>query len=211
VNGDLRECSGLGLEGWQHVPRRCTGAVPGVGRHNPRVMDLSRGPTTEDQLRIEDALEELLHGGERILHVGVGNSSLARRFASRAGGIAGITLAGEELRHAESLALPGYRVLRANKYSRDLDAIAGGFHFVIDNNPASFGCCVAHFEDLLHSYARLLLPGGLMLTDREGMGWCYDDGPMRLRYEHLEAIARRYPFRARRITCEVLALERTAP
>jgi hypothetical protein len=171
-------------------------------------MDLSRRPTTEDQLRIEDTLEGLLTPSQRILHVGVGNSSLARRFAARSAGIVGITLSDDELRHADALALPGYRVLRANKYSRDLDAIEGGFHFVVDNNPASFGCCVSHFEDMLSAYARLLHRGGMLLTDREGMYWCYDNGPMRLRFEDLEAIARVHPFHARRITADVFALER---
>ena len=98
-----------------------------------------------------------------------------------------------------------------NKYSAELDAVQGPFDVIVDNNPASFACCLRHFEDMLSNYARLLADGGLLLTDREGMNWCYDNGPMRLRFEHLEAISRSYPFSAERITPAVFALRRRAP
>lgn len=198
----------LTLDGWQAVPRHCGQDTPGVGHGNDNVMDLSARSTTEDQQRIEAALDRLLERGDRILHVGVGNSSLALRFAARAGGITGITLSDAEKACADALAIPGYRVLIGNKYSRDLDALSGPFEFIIDNNPASFGCCVAHFEQMLAGYARLLAPGGRLLTDREGMYWCYANGPMRLRFAHLEAIADVFPFRAERVDEHVFALRR---
>jgi len=198
----------LVLEGWQAVPRHCGRDTPGVGHGNDNVMDLSARPTTEDQQRIEEALDRLLVSGDRVLHVGVGNSSLARRVHARAGAIAGLTLSAAELAHAQALAIPGYQVRLGNKYSRDLDAVTGPFEFIIDNNPASFGCCLAHFEQMLAGYARLLAPGGRLLTDREGMHWCYANGPMRLRFAHLEAIAGTYPFRAERVDEHVFALRR---
>ncbi len=198
----------LHLQYWDGVPADCGRDTPGVGHDNPKVMDLSARSTTEDQQRIEAVLDTLLAPGARILHVGVGNSSLARRFAGRAGAILGLTLSDAEKRHGDALRVPGYRIEIANKYGDGLAPLHGAFDVIVDNNPASFGCCVSHFEGMLRQYARLLMPGGMLLTDREGMYWCYANGPMRLRFEDLETIARSHPFIAERITAHVFALRR---
>jgi hypothetical protein len=198
----------LVLEQWQDVPLACDREIPGVGHQNPRVMDLSERATTADQQRIEAALDALVTPGMRILHIGVGNSSLALRWRERAVEITGLTVNEREMEHANDLALRGYRTSLANKYSDDLDAFSERFDFIIDNNPASFGCCVLHFEKMLSHYARLLKPHAMMITDRKGMYWCYENGPMRLRFEDLQAIAEIYPFSARRITDDVFALQR---
>ena len=199
----------LVLEHWQNVPLRCDRKIPGVGHHNPRVMDLSQRATTADQQRIEAALDALVMPGARILHVGVGNSSLALRWSKRGVEITGLTVNERELEHANSLQLSGYHTSIANKYSDDLDAFTGPYDFIIDNNPASFACCVLHFEKMLAHYARLLAPHGLLVTDRQGMYWCYENGPMRLKFEDLQAIAKIYPFSARRLTDDVFALQRS--
>ena len=196
----------LELQHWHDVPRSCGRAVPGRGHDNDRVMDLSARATTPDQQRIESVLSDLLGTGARLLHVGVGNPSLALRFADRAQSILGLTLSDAEKRHGDALAIPGYRIEIVNKYAPQFADVAGPFDFIIDNNPASFGCCVRHFEDMLAHYARILVPGGMLLTDRVGMAWTYGDGPMRLRFEDLETIARSYPFTASRITQDVYAL-----
>jgi len=198
----------LQLEHWQLVPRDCGRPVPGVGHDNDWVMDLSARTTTPDQQRIEAALDELLEHGARLLHVGIGNSFLAARFADRAARITGLTLSSAEKRHGDALAIPGYCIEVMNKYSHDLGKLEGPFDIIVDNNPSSFGCCVRHFEQMLAHYARLLAPGAMMLTDRVGMHWTYGNGPMRLSYADLEAIARTYPFIATRITSDVFALRR---
>lgn len=199
----------LVLEQWQNVPLKCDRKVPGVGHHNPRVMDLSERATTADQQRIEAALDALVTPGMRILHIGVGNSSLALRWRDRDIEITGLTVNEREMEHANKLAIKGYHTSLANKYSDDLDAVEGQFDFIIDNNPASFGCCVLHFENMLAHYARLLKARGMMITDRRGMYWCYENGPMRLRFEDLNTICELYPFTAKRITDDVFALQRT--
>ena len=200
----------LVLEHWQNVPLACERDVPGVGHQNPRVMDLSERATTADQQRIEAALDALVKPDASILHVGVGNSSLALRWRDRGIKITGLTVNEREMAHANSLALGDYHTSIANKYSDDLSAFSEQFDFIIDNNPASFGCCVLHFEKMLTHYARLLKPQGMMVTDRRGMYWCYENGPMRLRFEDLSAIAEVYPFTATRITDDVFALQRTS-
>jgi hypothetical protein len=199
----------LVLEQWQDVPLECDRELPGVGHHNPRVMDLSQRATTADQQRIELALDTLVPAGARILHVGVGNSSLAHLLNEREVEILGLTVNEAEKDHANSQGLARYSTIMANKYSDDMDAIYGPFDFIIDNNPASFGCCVKHFEQMLAHYVRLLAPGGSLITDRKGMYWCYENGPMRLRFEDLETIARSYPFVAKRLNDDIYALQRT--
>lgn len=200
----------LVLEQWQDVPQNCGRPIPGVGHQNPRVMDLSQRATTADQQRIELAMDALVLPGSRLLHIGVGNSSLALRWRDRDLAITGLTVNEREMAHANDLQLNGYRTFLANKYSADLDAISGPFDFIVDNNPASFGCCVVHFEQMLTNYARILGPQGLMVTDRKGMYWCYENGPMRLRFEDLQTIAEAYPFCVQRLTDDVFALQRTS-
>jgi hypothetical protein len=199
----------LVLDQWQDVPLTCDRHPPGVGHHNPRVMDLSQRATTADQQRIEIAMDPLVISGSRLLHVGVGNSSLALRWRDLDLEITGLTVNDSEMNHANDLQLKGYRTFLANKYSDDLASISGPFDFIVDNNPASFGCCVMHFEKMLGEYARLLAPQGLMVTDRRGMYWCYEDGPMRLRFDDLQTIAQAYPFCASHLTDDVFALQRT--
>lgn len=200
----------LALEHWQDVSPSCDREPPGVGHHNPRVMDLSHSATTADQQRIESLLDSIVPNEAKILHVGVGNSSLALRLRERQTTILGLTVNEAEKKHANSQHIEGYSTIIANKYSHDLDAINGPFDFIIDNNPASFCCCVKHFELMLEHYARLLAPGGMMLTDRKGMYWCYENGAMRLQFADLENIARSYPFVAKRLNDDIFALQRVS-
>jgi len=132
--------------------------------------DWSAQPTTTDQWRIEAYLDRFSLRGKRILHVGVGNSGLARRLHRDVAEIVGTTVVPAECRHGESLDLPNYRVLLHNKYLA-AGAPAGPFDFIVDNNPTTFGCCLKHLRAMLESYAAALAPGGRMVTDRQGLGW----------------------------------------
>ena len=76
--------------------------------------------TTVDQARIEDALDAIgLRGSEQILHVGTGESGLAKRFASRVRLVDGLTLNVEEKLLADSLGIANYTVHLLSKYSRE--------------------------------------------------------------------------------------------
>lgn len=198
----------LDLPRWRDAPRWCGRARPGVGQDNTWVMDYTERESTEDQRRIEDVLEPRLRPDDRLLHVGTGNSMLARRFATRVAAIVGLTLSADELRHGASLGIANYRVLQVNKYTPALASLPGPFDYIIDNNPASFACCVGHFQVMLDAYAALLRPGGLMVTDQQGLDWCYADGPMTLDFDDLELLCDHYPFRARRLSGQVVALQR---
>lgn len=199
----------LNLARWHGVPRWCGNARPGTGQDNGSVMNYAGRETTPDQQRIEDALATRVFEEARMLHVGVGNSSLARRYAHRVEGIVGLTLSHDEHQHAQTLGIANYEVLMINKYSPELATIPGTFDFIIDNNPASFGCCVGHFQFLLETYCDLLRPGGLLVTDQAGLDWCYGDGPMKLDFDDLETLSGQYPFEAQRLSDKVFALERS--
>ncbi|MGH8575480.1 MAG: hypothetical protein ACREXJ_00855, partial [Gammaproteobacteria bacterium] len=92
---------------------------PGLALDMPIWVDHTRDDTTVDQQRIEDALERMDLDGRRILHVGVGNSRFAQRFAGRVRLIDGLTVSEHEKTLADSLHIANYTVYLLNKYSRD--------------------------------------------------------------------------------------------
>ncbi len=181
-------------------------------RKNPglrRFVDWSFEPTTIDQSEIESFLERQGVDGLAILHVGIGNSSLARRLAHRAHGITGCTVSRREQRLANSLRLPGYIVHLVNKYGPQLRATVGdGYDLVIDNNLASYACCRYHFVSMLEQYAASLKPGGRILTHETGMKWALGDTCWKLSFEDLVALQTLFPLKAERLTETVYALVR---
>jgi hypothetical protein len=183
---------------------------PGAPLDSDRFLDSSKKPTTVDQSRIEDVIDALGPDGLRILHVGVGNSSLAQRFALRAEAVIGATLSGNEKELADSLRLPQYSVFVANKYGREFPSLAGNGHdLIVDNNLASFACCKFHFYRMLDSYLGALNKGGMILTDQRGMDWTAGDARWKLTYCDLEALERKFPLRAARITESVYSLTKS--
>jgi hypothetical protein len=132
--------------------------------------------TTPDQIRIEDYLLRIIKSEDAILHVGVGNSSLAKKVCPHGTFVLGTTIHEEEKFYADSSRIQNYVVLLANKYSNDMNLIDHRFDFIVDNNPSSFACCLYHFCSMLVAYRRLLRRGGSILTADPGMGWVINDG-----------------------------------
>ena len=89
---------------------------PGVTRIR-EALDWTHQETTRDQAHIEAVLETRAILGTSLLHVGVGNSQLAQRFASRARHIDGLTVHPHEKTYADALGLSTYTVYVLNKYS----------------------------------------------------------------------------------------------
>lgn len=135
--------------------------------------DWSSLPTTPDQRAIEAYLEGCELTGKRILHVGIGNSGLAQLFAAKAGDIVGMTISPQEHARAEALGIGNYRTVLHNKYLGADPRIPGRFHFIVDNNPTTYACCLTHFAAMLTSYAQALTPDGQLLTERRGLGWLH--------------------------------------
>lgn len=201
----------LGRPMYLGCPEHC-GRVGETGllADQPRFVDYSTLPTTDDQLRMESAFEGLEWRGRDALHVGVGNSSFATRFAPGMGRVVGLTISAAEVAHAESLGLPNYRVHLVSKYSWEMRPLLGqSFDFILDNNPNSFACCKFHFHQMVESYCAALKPGGVLLTDQGGMNWVAGDRRWRFKFEDLQWLERLFPVRAVRMTQSVYGLVRT--
>ncbi len=147
---------------------------------SPEWRDWTRQETTPDQQRIEDFLAEEEIRGSAILHVGVGNSSLASRFHRSAAAIDGITIEENEVRHAGALRFSNYRVFRANKYDSSLaHTLNRTYDLIVDNNPTTFCCCRRHLTTMLANYAGMLKPKGRVVTDKVGLSWASSPNDVR--------------------------------
>ena len=183
----------------------CGHDTPGVMRDGN--VDFTHQDTSVDQARIEAVLDTLAVAGAHLLHVGIGNSRLAQRFASRAERIDGITVSLNEKSHAESLGLQHYTVYILNKHSREFaGVIAHTYDFVIDNNLASFACCKYHFHVMVESYLRLLKGHGRILTEQRGMDWYHGEVGWPMTDADLVSLESRFPVRVSRVTATVYAL-----
>ncbi len=137
------------------------------------LVDYSDSQITPDQEALNAWLLQQAIQGASILHIGAGNSSVARLLASRARWIASVTVSENEKRVADSLALANYSCALINKYSTSFSSSveAAPYDFILDNNLASFVCCQRHFETYMEGLASLLAEGGILATHWLGMQW----------------------------------------
>jgi len=180
---------------------------PGLALDMPLWVDHTRDETTVDQARIEAELGKMDLSGKNILHVGVGNSRFAERFASRVNLIDGLTVSRNEKALADSFEIDNYTVYFLNKYGREFVlTIKNKYDFVVDNNLASFACCKYHFYLMLDNYIWSSKPGGQILTDQQGMDWVIEDPRWKLTYQDLLALENKFPVRVGRITDTVFSI-----
>lgn len=137
-------------------------------------IDGASTATTPEQRELESRLEVRVTPEQRVLHVGVGNHSLAERLRGKVAHVDGITIVPAEV--ASAPARPGYAVTLCDKHGPGIEALPGRYDWIVDNNPASFACCRAHCDRTFAAYARLLAPGGRVLTHRRGAGWATGPG-----------------------------------
>lgn len=170
-------------------------------------VDWTQQETTRDQVLIEAVLDTLAVADASILHVGVGNSKLAQRFASRARRIDGLTVHENEKLHADALGLPNYTVHVLNKYSPEfVSVITNTYDFIIDNNLASFACCQYHFAVMCENYLRALAPHGQLLTCQIGMDAYHGDFGWVMTYADLVSLERQFPMHVSKMTDVVYAI-----
>jgi hypothetical protein len=153
------------------LPQHCYNDVAPGTDEVEEWRDWSGIETTPDQRRIEDFVSRYDLRGAALLHIGVGNSGLALRFADRAETIVGTTISPAELRHGTGLGIGNYRVALNNKYGGVPVPGPDRFDFIIDNNPTTFGCCRGHFHKMMAEYRRRLKDSGMIVTDCAGLGW----------------------------------------
>jgi len=184
----------------------CGREQPGVAS-NPEAIDWTRQQTTPDQARIEAVLDAMALAGARLLHVGVGNSLLARRFADRVRGIDGLTLHPNEKTYAEALAIANYTVYVINKHGQEIaSTLAHAYDFIIDNNLASFACCKKHFFVMMENYISVLRSRGRILTCQIGMDVYHGELGCTMTYADLVGLERRFALLASKLNDVVYAL-----
>ena len=170
-------------------------------------VDWTQQETTRDQVRIEAVLDTMGVTGTSMLHVGVGNSKLALRFARQARRLDGLTVHQNEKTQADALGIPNYTVYVLNKYSPEfVSVITKTYDFIIDNNLASFACCQYHFCVMFENYLRALASHGQILTCQIGMdayvgafGWV-------MTYTDLVSLERKFPMHVSKMTDVVYAI-----
>jgi hypothetical protein len=188
----------------------CGQAEPGICAED---SDFSQRKTTRSEQRVEDHLDEQDLNQRRLLHVGVGNSSLAQRLAASLSAIDGITIMANEKVRADQLGLKNYHVAMLNKFSNALPgALPGGYDYIVDVNLSSFCCCRSHFHAMLTAYRTLLRPGGFLLTDLDGMLWIEKGVDRRwlLDFDDLVWLASHYDWEPVPISDMILALRKPA-
>lgn len=184
----------------------CGSEQPGVAS-NDEAIDWTQQQTTPDQVRIEAVLDTMALTGAQLLHVGVGNSKLAQRFASRLSGVDGLTVHHNEKIYADALAIANYTVYVLNKHSREVvSVLSHTYDFIIDNNLASFACCKKHFFIMLQNYLSLLRSRGRILTCQIGMDAYHDDFGCTMAYADLVSLERQFPLLVSKLTDVVYAL-----
>jgi hypothetical protein len=177
----------------------------------PKWIEHANLDSTIDQQCIEQALNRMDWRGKSILHVGVGNSRLAQRFAAGASLIDGITVCRSEVEKAESLGITNYRVYFLNKYGREFPLmLTNRYDFVIDNNLASYACCKYHFYRMLDNYLGAMEPGGQILTDQHGMDFTVEENRWLLSFDDLRGLEEKFPVRVSRIEGTVYSIVRQA-
>lgn len=202
---------------WRELARRRFPDLPSDCGNDDRpgivnradLLDWSRKATTPDQRRIERYIDRFDLRAKHVLHIGVGNSGLAKRFHRRVGSILGTTIDRRELAAASPLELPNYTVVHHNKYST-INRPSGPFDVIVDNNPTSFCCCLAHLAELFRFYDSTLTEGGQIVTDQEGLAWIADDSNPRWSFDFadLAAVASIHGLSAHRIDRNIYVLTR---
>lgn len=153
-------------------------------------------PTTAGERRITDYLTGADIVGKDLLHIGVGNSSLANRLASDLRACFGTSIDIGEVRNAEQLGLANYSVALLNKFSAAYASHTFHAHWIVDSNPTTFACCFRHFHRMMTAYCSQLRPGGSLITEAKGLRSVSSANsnpePWRLKSEDWVAVAEAY-------------------
>lgn len=185
---------------------------PGVV-YGADLRDWSDKVTTEDQHRMERYIDRFDLRSSRVLHVGIGNSGLAKRFAGRVREIVGTTIDDPEIEVARIASIPGYMVVKHNKYAGQGDLLPDEFDFILDNNFTSPCCCLSHLATMLDMYAEKLSGRGQIVTDQQGLGWIPPGANPRwsFDFDDVAAIAEACGLRATKVSSTVYILSRGEP
>ena len=134
--------------------------------------------TTSDLISIQKFLKE--KSEIDVLQIGTGNMSLYKSLGPQLKSFYGLTIIIDELHFAEHIIKqssdPTSKVFLLNKYTCKYDFLEGKqVDFIVDNDLASYACCIHHFNEMLKAYKEILKPGGSILVGIKGLGY-FDTG-----------------------------------
>ena len=131
-----------------------------------------RETTTDERQIIDEILKDKFLINKNILHIGIGNSELAKTLDS-SNKIYGISISNNEINYAKSLNLENYIIFFCDKYSIKLRNIFQNIKFslIIDTNLKSYSCCQNAFDFMMENLFNYLEPGGKIITSINGMKW----------------------------------------
>ena len=129
--------------------------------------------STTDENDIISYLEKnFMIEDKNILHIGIGNSNLAKKFINK-NKIYGLTIAKSEINKAKLLKFINYYLFFCDKYSHNFNEVLKEFSFdyIIDPNLKSYSCCQKTFNFMFRNMTNLLNKNGVIITSKKGMSW----------------------------------------
>ena len=131
--------------------------------------------TTSDEIEIVNFLlnYQKKNNIKNILHIGIGNSYLAKKFRNFNFKIDGITISKREANFAIKEGIKNYEVYLINKYSNDFQIFKQKrtYDLIIDSNLKSYSCCAKSFNNFFNNLNSMLKKNSIILTSRKGMNW----------------------------------------
>ncbi len=115
---------------------------------------------------------------KNVLHIGIGNSYLAKKF-SDTNNIIGITISQKEIEKAKIMDLNNYQFFLIDKYSTNFKDFLNKnkFDFIVDTNLKSYSCCQDSFEFMINNILKSISINGMLITSINGMKWYKDLKP----------------------------------
>jgi peptidoglycan-N-acetylglucosamine deacetylase len=159
---------------------------------------------TKDQIRIKRFLREVVSKKTVLLHVGVGDSSIAKGISDNVKKIDGLTVVEQEKEYAESLQIPNYQVQVLNKYSKQILDLSNNYDYIIDNNFSSYACCKYHFSKMFENYLALLSQDGVIITDIDGLA--HFTSGYGMSYKDLQKLEKKCPIRVAMATEHLIVI-----
>jgi|TARA_B110000196_G_scaffold289200_1_gene274671 hypothetical protein len=127
---------------------------------------------TSDETTIFKSLLNKKISQKQILHIGIGNSQIAKEFSLK-NTIYGVSISQKEIIYAKTLSIENYHLFLSDKYSLDFKNLFPNvkFDYIIDTNLKSYSCCNESFYLFMDTLFYNLKPNGFILTSRSGMNW----------------------------------------
>ena len=130
-------------------------------------------PVTDDEIEIVNYLNSnSVNKLPNILHIGIGNSYLAKNLTNY-NSIDGISISNNEILFAKNLNLPNYKCLFLNKLSENAFDTFNDvkYDIIVDVNLKSYTCCDKAFHKMFSDFTKILNENGSIITGKKGMNW----------------------------------------